>query len=1498
MTDPATAIGQLDAVYPLALLPVRLETRFRRTAGTVPGTPPPPIPAAPPSAESASTGPAFGELLVRIYPDAITADSHEPQLTANEVAAGQDYWRRAFADSRENDAWTRLLGEARAPRAAWIVDQTTPQNIAAMPSTPGSAVRPVFAAVPTRPDNWHRAPRARALPDCWVVSGFRDGVRVIQAISAPIRPDLALTPRLVGDDDPDATRFDLSGDGLTVEPDLAWAYDFDQAIAAGMAVRIPLTGPDLALGFTTLLAVGVRTTGSASDQADELTALLCAQRFSRGFAVVPQGTRTNNTGDAPSDYPPPDPAGTVSFGSARGTPPALTDTDGGRLATALGVGPSAVERMPGAGRDEQTPAAAMIDAIWPATIGYFLDQLFAPEVSQPTQDAVRAWMRTWIRPRGPLPAIRVGAVPYGVLPVAPLAPTTPAAVTDAPPGLSALIGRLAATATTLVDGAPHVDRSGDPDQDLIELLGMDASTATARIRRSMGYDTAWNMFGFTGTNMARWEADQQRIGQAALDAIGAAGRDPRAAYLSYGAASVDFNGPMVAPAPLSETDPLPFDYVAWLATADPTTLRAQTAPPSGEPVTALIFLMLRHALLTEYDRCARRLLQINGLLLAHEVSEPEMVAIVAATEIPAPMRHEEARPIPSPGQPESPAQPPGQPPTQPPGQPVPPAPVAPAMRTAWDRFALRVGGLTGDLTLGEFLAQPVPGGPGTPEDVAAALRELTDLRSALQTLSGRPTAELHRLFTETLDACSHRIDAWVTSFATRQLAHLRAASPVGTWLGGYGWVENLRADAPGDTVPVTLPDGTSTEAQRDGGGFISAPSMTHAATAAVLRSGYLARSGPARDAYSVDLSSARARSGLALLDGVRAEQPLGSVLGAAFERGLHEGHPDVELDRFIEPLRRLFPAVAGKTELLSVPVDAVAARSVVDGLALLLASQAGQVPWGTGDLTPSSTERTAIDAELAALTDAVDAVSDLLLAESVFQVVKGSPSGAAATLDTLAKGQRPAEPEVVATPRGGTVVHQRVAVLFDDVLPEAWQSIPATPRAAAAPEVNAWLAGLIGDPARIECTAASDGGSPIPVTVADLELQAIDVMLASAAGSGGGAELDARIAEHAGGAVTSVVIDYDTARPGSTPLGSVVVLLGAALGILGHGRPLSAPDLLPPEQASTPPADAMSAELADRGAAAVAALTTARSGLAVAADGGEPAAITSALRAVAAFGVAGAFPTPGVVPVPATLAALVADLDARLAAAAAATSAGNVLAAVFGRAMPVVPRFRPAGPVALDAVLAAEPDLTTEADAVVEGWLAQVSRVRPAVGAWCDVRLFGRALGSGGLGRPRIAQLPAPAGPPPRWAGLDFDDDLHRPASGLVSIAFVGAAPPHSSDPWSGLLLDAWPELLPSRQEDAGIAVHYDAPGAQAPQAVLVAVPPVGATWTLDHVERTLLDTVAMAKVRALDLSNLGAFAQFAPLTFLAANAANAAIATSFTGLLVGDAVMVNPAGG
>jgi hypothetical protein len=196
--SPIDRIERLDARYPVAFFPVRIETRFLRGA--------------------ADDEEEAGELLVRIYPDGVLAQVHEPLLTELEVAAGEAYWRRVFTGTPESDSWTLLLAEADVNRAAWIVERTTPLNTDALGDEPPP--EPAFPPQETRPPGWHRPPEAPLLPDRWIVTTYRGGAQRQRLFSEPVREGLALTVRLSADADDAAVdvAVDLSGDGLEIEP--------------------------------------------------------------------------------------------------------------------------------------------------------------------------------------------------------------------------------------------------------------------------------------------------------------------------------------------------------------------------------------------------------------------------------------------------------------------------------------------------------------------------------------------------------------------------------------------------------------------------------------------------------------------------------------------------------------------------------------------------------------------------------------------------------------------------------------------------------------------------------------------------------------------------------------------------------------------------------------------------------------------------------------------------------------------------------------------------------------------------------------------------------------------------------------------------------------------------------------------------------------------------------------------------------------------------------
>ena len=152
--------------------------------------------------------------------------------------------------------------------------------------------------------------------------------------------------------------------------------------------------------------------------------------------------------------------------------------------------------------------------------------------------------------------------------------------------------------------------------------------------------------------------------------------------------------------------------------------------------------------------------------------------------------------------------------------------------------------------------------------------------------------------------------------------------------------------------------------------------------------------------------------------------------------------------------------------------EALRASNVADGLGLRRRWRAGvaaarwddtTIPFGNaaaGLPTLASPEGQAIDAELRALDDAVDALADLLVAESVHQLVQGNAQRAGATVDALSRGDAQApDVEVVRTPRAGTAVTHRLLVLADPAAPAAgWPTDATQVRAKVEPALEAWAA--------------------------------------------------------------------------------------------------------------------------------------------------------------------------------------------------------------------------------------------------------------------------------------------------------------------------------------------------------------------------------------------------------------------------------------------------------
>ena len=208
-------------------------------------------------------------------------------------------------------------------------------------------------------------------------------------------------------------------------------------------------------------------------------------------------------------------------------------------------------------------------------------------------------------------------------------------------------------------------------------------------------------------------------------------------------------------------------------------------------------------------------------------------------------------------------------------------------------------------------------------------------------------------------------------------------------VGGFGWVEGLRPDAAG---------------VRESEGFIHAPSIAHAATAAVLRAGHHAHgSDDPGSLFAVDLRSERVRTAAWLLDGIRQGQALGDLLGCRFERRLH----DAEIDHFIDDCRRRVLEGRGITRAPRGPVDGLALAELYgsSGVRIELPDQTSFVVRPR----PVETEpqRRRLQMALDDILAAMDSVADASIADSVHHVLQGSTDRASATLDAVATGAIP-----------------------------------------------------------------------------------------------------------------------------------------------------------------------------------------------------------------------------------------------------------------------------------------------------------------------------------------------------------------------------------------------------------------------------------------------------------------------------------------------------------
>lgn len=388
-----------------------------------------------------------------------------------------------------------------------------------------------------------------------------------------------------------------SADGATVPPsvpldasDAGWLASFPAAEAIGLAVRVKMTRA-IAQRVTTVVALGARDE-SAATSATLVGEILAAHVDDHGGDLLAPGTATNHTASTRAGTAPP-----------TATTPLAASSDGARLARALGLAPALLARFGGAGRDRDPAIAALHRALWPATWGYYCEQIVAGAVDAATIAAARDLFVNAVRADGPWPSLRIGRQPYGILPIAPLARWRTAAgqVDRLAQGLAALRPRWLASGAH----AAVIPRTGDSYPALLRVLALRERGVRWAIRQAATMDVAlsrWNIAGWDNLDGATQQAIAQQLAAPTKNELAAVGLPaPTAAPLVHADEAhpmrVALLGTTAAEAPA---------YVAAMARASITALRRHELP--GSQPRTLLYALLRHATLRELVAAADDLL--------------------------------------------------------------------------------------------------------------------------------------------------------------------------------------------------------------------------------------------------------------------------------------------------------------------------------------------------------------------------------------------------------------------------------------------------------------------------------------------------------------------------------------------------------------------------------------------------------------------------------------------------------------------------------------------------------------------------------------------------------------------------------------------------------------------------------------------------------------------------------------------------------------------------
>ncbi|WP_231491641.1 hypothetical protein [Pedobacter sp. Leaf170] len=1498
---PQQLIEEWQDNIPITLFPVRLETKYRKG---IRGT----------------------QLMVRVYPDDISIVTHEKLLTKDESDYGRKHWEILFKNSAnlsvKKEAWQLLYDKFGTNRAVWVAKSTKPTNW--QQRTDLNTVEDlIFEDLETKPDSWTAAAHTNVLPDRFVLMAYRNGKEVLQIVGQQIKDIVTVGPApIIDENDPAFTR-DEQENRIQYGADYAWMADFDLAVAQGLGFIISQSDEDLKLGYEQLLVLGLKISADENESKEMFEALIENHKYSEeGLALIKQGTPTNNTEGGDSGFKNhetiDDMALEVEQDQILFTPTddAHEATDGQRLAEYFGLDYAIFQSVKNSGITDHKEAIAMNTAMYPGTLGYFTNTMLNGVLGDADTNALRNHYLNFVSGRGPLAAIRVGNQPYGIVVTSDFdnwmykqsrfedfSINLPYKMSAFYQKMYNILIYMAAFWKDKTKNLPQITKSGDAGATLLKVLGLHPLSVDFFQRKGYSYDYL--------KDLEKFEYNGKYFADTMLMAINSS--QMTNLLKSWGYKTQKENGTKKTPPllleiifqhyntrldkenlidaqPLSEENKIKafnedddLNYIDWLlANIDNEKSLEKDNFGDKEKPKPLLYMMLKNGLLLETNHSIFKFLATKDIHASELMQSRKFMNMSTSASV-------------SPWE-------------------IYKAPVNRIVDTEQSTASIfnHVHKSVIDFTITNNLQQN---------------------KWALNILKDLPTARLQRTFVEHIDSLSYRLDSWQTSLFDQRIVSQRNLQggikqrKTGIYLGSYGYLENVKMRNTRKKVAESmLPDGLienedNLYIENENGGYVHAPSLNHATAAAILRNGYLTHANQQNaDALAVNLSSERVRRAKAILEGIRNGQTLDALLGYQFERGLHDwstrSSNPVILNQLKPDFRKAFPIKKTKVPQegnVTGPEEVTESYEVVNGLAL--AEVVLPFPFGITNLpTLNAAQITALEQERNNLKNTLDAVKDLLTAESAYQMATGNFDRATAVMQAIANGTIPPEVEVINTARSSQMTFtNRIALTFDSSLnSNPWPNVNQSAKSITEPALNNWVANRLGNPADILCvvTAQDAVGNEIrlPVSLENLKIQALDfvLLIRNKLETSGASELESRIRyyflrDQLLSDKTIINIQFaETDSPADLSKKSFAEILPFANYIrqlIGNSRPLNAKDFpsKPTSPANNNPAEIDLAELKNRTInlyqnfleSPISVLQNALNAIQINLTDTTIENLRATLKGIAdihfnyaqphyAFDKGQEAADSLIEQGKAVLLRLFEVQNAYQAQNAKLNPTGEIeqesiklikmIQTILGDNFMVLPKYNFVDKAEMDAAFSSSDDLLTYAKKPsnpalgdnagpgitkpVSEFLHSASLVREKMHTLEMVRLLNENFNQEVLDAMPL-QLPHKNND--SWLAVEFPKktELLNDTTSFVYYAPQGFNPNATQ---IGLLIDEWTETIPNQEEVTGITFNYNQPNSSPPQAILLAVSPnETGNWSWNDLTNTVLNTFQRAKERAIE---------------------------------------------